>query len=273
MLIEKTLFKVPLRLVKKKIPAHGSRQSYFFKNDLPLRLNYKSLMLKINSRAGRNNTGRIVINTKKSQLKNPSRPKINYNFRSRSLVFISGFLLLPRYNKLVSLLMLSSGIITFTPTPITHFLFDITRFKSILGQKYEIKSEYKIISPLLNFSYSFFTIGLLPKNRPISLVEAVPTKGITYARSAGSSSRILKMNSLTSTALVQLPSGVKKILSTYAIASLGSVHIPEHKKCKNNKAGFLKSWGKKSIVRGVAKNPVDHPHGGRTKAIRYQRTP
>jgi len=32
-------------------------------------------------------------------------------------------------------------------------------------------------------------------------------------------------------------------------------------------------FGNKSIVRGVAMNPVDHPHGGRTKAIAYQRTP
>lgn len=31
------------------------------------------------------------------------------------------------------------------------------------------------------------------------------------------------------------------------------------------KAGFLKIVGKKSKVRGVARNPVDHPHGGRTK--------
>ena len=31
--------------------------------------------------------------------------------------------------------------------------------------------------------------------------------------------------------------------------------------------------GKKPKVRGVAKNPIDHPHGGRTKAIKYPRTP
>jgi large subunit ribosomal protein L2 len=31
--------------------------------------------------------------------------------------------------------------------------------------------------------------------------------------------------------------------------------------------------GKKSIVRGVAMNPVDHPHGGRAKSIKYPRTP
>jgi len=51
------------------------------------------------------------------------------------------------------------------------------------------------------------------------------------------------------------------------------VSLPEQRKCVQNKAGFGKRFGKKSVVRGVAKNPIDHPHGGRAKAIRYQRTP
>jgi large subunit ribosomal protein L2 len=38
-----------------------------------------------------------------------------------------------------------------------------------------------------------------------------------------------------------------------------------NKKIIYGKAGFLKFFGKKSKVRGVAKNPVDHPHGGNTK--------
>lgn len=81
------------------------------------------------------------------------------------------------------------------------------------------------------------------------------------------------MNSLTSTALVKLSSGVKKVFSTHSLASEGKSGLPDQKKCKINKAGFYKSLGKKSKVRGIAKNPVDHPHGGRTKAIKYQRTP
>jgi large subunit ribosomal protein L2 len=46
-----------------------------------------------------------------------------------------------------------------------------------------------------------------------------------------------------------------------------------HKKSANGKAGYWRSFGLKSIVRGVAMNPVDHPHGGRTKAVKYPRTP
>ena len=59
----------------------------------------------------------------------------------------------------------------------------------------------------------------------------------------------------------------------YSLGSIGPVSLSEKKHVRNTKAGFYKNLGKKSIVRGVAMNPVDHPHGGRTKAIRYPRTP
>ena len=81
------------------------------------------------------------------------------------------------------------------------------------------------------------------------------------------------MNSISGAALVKLPSGVKKVFSIYSLGSIGGSVLSEKQKQKINKAGYFKKYGKKSIVRGVAKNPVDHPHGGRTKAIRYQRTP
>jgi len=41
----------------------------------------------------------------------------------------------------------------------------------------------------------------------------------------------------------------------------------------HTKSGYWRKFGKKATVRGVAMNPVDHPHGGQSKAIRYQRTP
>jgi large subunit ribosomal protein L2 len=54
---------------------------------------------------------------------------------------------------------------------------------------------------------------------------------------------------------------------------LGRISISENKNFLNGKAGYWRSFGFKSLVRGVAMNPVDHPHGGRTKSVKYQRTP
>ena len=70
-----------------------------------------------------------------------------------------------------------------------------------------------------------------------------------------------------------MPSGVRKSFSLYSLTSLGAVSLKIKKLVVNTKAGFWKRYGKKSQVRGVAMNPVDHPHGGRTKAIKYPRTP
>ena len=134
-------------------------------------------------------------------------------------------------------------------------------------------NQLKFTNKYINIDPSFFLIRNLPKNQPVSLLEIIPYKGIQYTRSTGTFAKILKMDSRISTSLVKLPSGVKKIFSTYSIGSLGSVALPENKKWANNSAGFYQKYGKKSKVRGVAMNPVDHPHGGRTKAIKYQRTP
>jgi large subunit ribosomal protein L2 len=73
--------------------------------------------------------------------------------------------------------------------------------------------------------------------------------------------------------LIKLPSGVHKVFSNFSVGSLGYQPFSFKKVLNPLNAGFYKKQGFKSLSRGIAKNPVDHPHGGRTKAIRYQRTP
>jgi large subunit ribosomal protein L2 len=81
------------------------------------------------------------------------------------------------------------------------------------------------------------------------------------------------MDSRLGKSIIKLPSGVKKFFSIYAIGTKGSIALPSNKKFQNKKAGYYTNFGFKPTVRGVAMNPVDHPHGGRAKAIRYPRTP
>jgi large subunit ribosomal protein L2 len=59
----------------------------------------------------------------------------------------------------------------------------------------------------------------------------------------------------------------------YAFASVGRVLFKENRNFLNSKAGYWRGFGFKPTVRGVAMNPVDHPHGGRTNSIKYPRTP
>ncbi|KAL2506135.1 Ribosomal protein L2 family [Abeliophyllum distichum] len=57
-------------------------------------------------------------------------------------------------------------------------------------------------------------------------------------------------------------SGVKKLIDTRCRATVGMVSNPEHRKKKLRKARQSRWLGRKPVVRGVAMNPVDHPHGG-----------
>jgi large subunit ribosomal protein L2 len=81
------------------------------------------------------------------------------------------------------------------------------------------------------------------------------------------------MDSRTGTGLVILPSKMKAAVSMYAVGSEGTVALPLRKKLRNTSAGYQRRYGRKPMVRGVAKNPFDHPNGGNTKALRYPRTP
>jgi large subunit ribosomal protein L2 len=133
--------------------------------------------------------------------------------------------------------------------------------------------QYSYLSNFLTIKNYFFLIHQLPKYKPVCALELYPTKGVQYCSSSGSTAVITKIDNRSSLALIRLPSGVQKIFSSYSVGS--SDRIPFFNKSLKNpaKAGFKVSIGKKPLSRGVAKNPVDHPHGGRNKAIRYQRTP
>ena len=71
-----------------------------------------------------------------------------------------------------------------------------------------------------------------------SLLELYPGAGIKYIRSSGSSGKILNFDPSTHTALIKLPSGVKKLFSFYSLASIGAVSLADKKHVTNNKAGY-----------------------------------
>ena len=270
LIITKTIVQ-NLFLLHRKSSAKGySSQQFFYRNILPIQIKSKLLWYSKKWNAGRNHSGQRILRTRGKRNLKFRMQSLNYNFRYTNIFFISSFIFNHHLHKLISVVFLSSGIITHLITTSQHYLFSLNKFYSFLLNKQTLGN----IS-ISNHSY-FNPIGLLmflPKNKPISLVELIPHKGIQYIRSIGVFGVILKMDLRIHTALIKLPSGVKKIFSTHSIASKGSIALPINKNFKNNKSGFHKNKGFKSIVRGVAMNPVDHPHGGRNKAIKYQRTP
>lgn len=273
MFLNKSPFLPKIKLHKSQLTSGASRSSFFYKNLLPLQYTFKKLCFRKKWNSGRGASGQIIVWTRKQQSVKNRIPTINYTFRVNSLCFVGGFFLIPKKNKLLSIVFTSTGSVTYVPSASKHELFKITRLNSVFLKKNKAAEQLKFTNPSLVLTATFFIIKQLPKNQMVCLLELLPGFGIQYARSTGTSAKILKMDSRVSTSLIKLPSGVKKVFSTYSLGSVGSVALPQNKKWGNNSAGFYSKHGKKPKVRGVAMNPVDHPHGGRTKAIRYQRTP
>ncbi|KAK4740941.1 hypothetical protein SAY87_024529 [Trapa incisa] len=92
-------------------------------------------------------------------------------------------------------------------------------------------------------------------------IELKPGQGGKLVRAAGTSAKILK-EPTSRYVLVRLPSGNEKLIDTRCRATIGQVSNPSHGARKLRKAGQSRWLGRRPVVRGVAMNPVDHPHGG-----------
>jgi len=99
------------------------------------------------------------------------------------------------------------------------------------------------------------------------------SKGGQYSRAAGTFSKIISINLIKNTARIVLPSGLVRIISIFCRGVLGRASNINHKIEFLVKAGYNRNKGIRPSVRGVAMNPVDHPHGGRTKTISPEVTP
>lgn len=94
-----------------------------------------------------------------------------------------------------------------------------------------------------------------------------------YARAAGTFCKIINIDFFKELMLIQLPTSKRKWINWNSIAISGRVSNIFHKKEIFGKAGYNRSNNIRPTVRGVAMNPVDHPHGGRTKSNSPEVTP
>ncbi len=100
----------------------------------------------------------------------------------------------------------------------------------------------------------------IPPGTTIHNVELIPGNGGKLARSAGSSVILSGIDG--DYAILKLSSGETRKVSASCNATIGSVSNPDQKNIKIGKAGRNRWRGKRPQSRGVAMNPVDHPHGG-----------
>ncbi|GAB0058015.1 50S ribosomal protein L2 [Candidatus Magnetaquicoccaceae bacterium FCR-1] len=117
-------------------------------------------------------------------------------------------------------------------------------------------------------------LRVIPLGSVVHNVELKPAKGGQLARSAGNYVQL--MGKEGKYAQLKLPSGEMRMVLLDCMATIGQVSNPDHGNVKLGKAGRARWMGKRPSVRGVAMNPVDHPHGGgegRTSGGRHPVTP
>jgi len=205
----------------------------------------KTLSTGLHYKAGRNNSGRITVRHKGGRLKKLFKDvDLNHNCHATSLV--------------VSLFYDSSR------SGLAALNFDLTsKFF------YYSKATHNIFpGTLIKCSSSLTEFGLgsrvglagLPTG---SLFHSLDIEGKTvYSKSAGTQCQLLQKKNLFYK--IRLPSGKIITLLTSSFATLGSVSNLSHNLVNGGRAGFSRLKGVRPSVRGIAMNPVDHPHGGRT---------
>jgi large subunit ribosomal protein L2 len=100
----------------------------------------------------------------------------------------------------------------------------------------------------------------MPTGTVVHNVEMVPGQGGKMGRAAGSAIQVVaKEGPMVS---LRLPSSEVRMVRADCRATVGSLSNPEHQNIKIGKAGRARHQGKRPQTRGVAMNPVDHPHGG-----------
>ena len=134
--------------------------------------------------------------------------------------------------------------------------------------------------PIVSGPESSFEVGnalplsQIPLGTLVHNIELTIGKGGQMARSAGSFAQVMAKEGNYVT--LRLPSGEVRMVHHKCYATIGEVGNSEHENIVSGKAGRSRWLGRRPKVRGVAMNPVDHPHGGgegRTSGGRHPVSP
>ena len=204
----------------------------------------KTLTIGKNSTGGRNNLGRITSRSRGAGHKNKYRKIDFYRNKDDLKAKIERIEYDPNRSAYIALVKYEDGIFNYILAPSKIKIGD----EIISGRNKEIKIG------------NCMPLSDIPEGTNIHNIELFPNGGGKLARSAGLSAQISGLDE--NYCIIKLGSGeIRKVINT-ARATIGSVSNIDHKNIKIGKAGRNRWKGKRPSVRGVAMNPVDHPHGG-----------
>src|SRR3954466_1786159 len=211
-----------------------------------------------NSSGGRNNNGRVTVRFRGGGHKQTyrivdfKRRKVNVTAKIERLEYD------PNRSAFIALIRYADGELAYILAPQRVSVGD----EVVSGNQVDVKPGNAM--PMSNMP-----VGTIVHN-----VEMKIGKGGSLARSAGTYAQIVGRDQGYVT--LRLNSGEQRLVHGQCFASVGAVSNPDHMNISLGKAGRNRWLGKRPHVRGVAMNPVDHPHGGgegRTSGGRNPVTP
>ena len=232
-------------LIKFKPITPGLRGTVLVsKKELSKEKPHKTLTKKLNSTGGRNNQGRITSR----RMGGGAKRKYRLIDFKRSKTDISAEVIRNEYDPNRSAF-------------ISLVKYDDGEHKYIISPK-NIKVGEKIISGdnVAIKNGNCLPINNIPVGTSIHNIELKPGAGGQLIRSAGSSAQIVSKEEPY--VQIKLVSGEIRHVNKNCKATIGEVSNPDQKNIKIGKAGRNRWRGKRPQTRGVAMNPVDHPHGG-----------
>lgn len=215
----------------------------------------KMLTEGLRKHGGRNNTGRTMMFTKTGGHKRSYRL---IDFKRNKLdmpATVERIEYDPNRTAFIALIKYQDGTLSYILAPQRMAVGDVI----MSSDKADIKPGNTL--PLAN----------IPVGTIIHNVEMKVGKGGQLARSAGTYAQLV--GRAAGYAQIKLSSGELRMVRAECFATIGAVSNQDHSNTVIGKAGRNRWLGKKPIVRGIARNPVDHPHGGRGNGGRHPCTP
>ena len=218
----------------------------------------KTLTEGLTSKGGRNNAGRVTARRRGGGHKRLYRQVDFKRNKTDKPAVVERLEYDPNRTAFLALIKYEDGVLSYILAPQRLAVGD----QVVSGDHVDVKPGNCM--PLANIP-----IGTIVHN-----VEMKIGKGGQIARAAGTYVQLVGRDA--GYAILRLNSGETRIVRAECRATIGAVSNPDNSNVKLGKAGRKRWLGKRPAVRGVAMNPVDHPHGGgegRTSGGRHPVTP
>jgi|JI81BgreenRNA_FD_contig_121_247050_length_900_multi_4_in_0_out_0_1 large subunit ribosomal protein L2 len=204
------------------------------------KINIKKLQYHIQNKRGRNNTGKITVqgqgggNFRNYKIIDFKRQLWNQPGIVKSLIYDRN------RSALLALIIYNNGLRS----------YQIATQGLYIGQKIESGLNRPI------YNGNSLPLIAIPTGIPICLING------KLCRRAGSYRTIIKKDFKLGLRIISLRSGIFKRIPLNIMATIGQISNIDHKNQIYGKAGVSRWYNIRPTVRGVAKNPIDHPHGG-----------